>query len=520
MNKRILTLIGFVLLGSVFGANADQPVEQPARPNIIYLMTDDQRWDNLGCYGRPEFRTEHIDRLAEQGVAFDNAYYAVSICMPSRVTALTGRHISSHRCGFTYPHNYTMSHAAMADSYPAVLKRAGYRTGFVGKYGFAITPDQQWPNNALPNYDVQENFGPLFDFFAGTGTHVAGGEQQWPEDDLELSRIYAPQRPKNERTLKTGDAMIRFLETQPDDQPFCLSVSFLAVKHDNDARDVYPPHAALFAGVEMPYPANYVEGPNELLPDVVKQHWRGHRLHVQRTGVREKYQDEVQDFATQAYTVDQQVGRLVEKLEEMGVLDNTVIIYTSDNGRFQGSHGLYDKGLLYQESVRAPLVVFDGRLAQEQRGRRLEALYSSVDHASTILGFAGLDAPVSMQGHDFSRLIRGVPGAEHPRDAVLMEHMFLSAMWSGRANKDQASNETRNQELIQSNQSYRCRGVVTDRWKYFIYHEHTPAIEELYDLQNDPLEQANLAAAPEHKATLERLRVQCEQMYSEIAAQP
>lgn len=519
MSKLALCIVSFLLLGGVAGANADEPVEQPARPNIIYLMTDDQRWDNLGCYGRPEFRTEHIDRLAEQGVAFDNAYYAVSICMPSRVTVLTGRHISSHRCGFSYPNDYTMSHAEMAKSYPAILKEAGYRTGFVGKYGFAITPERHQPNTSLPGYDVKANFGPLFDFFAGTGTHVAGGEQQWPEDDEVLARIYDRQRPKNERTLKTGDAMIRFLETQPADQPFCLSVSFLAVKHDNDARDVYPPHAALFAGVEMPYPENYVEGPNELLPDVVKQNWRGHSLHVQRTGVREKYQDEVQDFATQAYSVDQQVGRLVVKLDEMGVLDNTIIIYTSDNGRFQGSHGLYDKGLLYAESVRAPLVVFDGRLAAELRGRRLSAMYSSVDHASTILGFAGLQAPMSMQGYDFSRLIMGEPDAKPPRDAVLMEHLFLTTMRSTRG-QTLAEMEVRNQSLITSNRSYRCRGVVTERWKYFIYYEHTPVIEELYDLQNDPLEQADLAAAPEHRATLERLRVRCEQMYSEIASQP
>lgn len=516
MQKRLALVFAIFLMPAIAFA-------ETSRPNIVYLMTDDQRWDNLGCYGRPEFKTEHIDKLAKQGVAFDRAYYAVSICMPSRVTVMTGRHISSHRCGFTYPYDYTMSQAAMAHSYPATLKRAGYRTGFIGKYGFAITPEQKRPNKKLGDYDVKANFGPLFDFFAGTGTHVAGGLQIWPEDDARLAEIYRRNRPANERTLKTGDAMIRFLETQPADRPFCLSVSFMAVKHDNDARDVYPQHAKLFAGKAMPYPENYVEGPNEKLPDVVKKHWRGHSLHIQRTGVLEKYQDEVQDFATQAYSVDQQVGRLVRKLQEMGQLQNTVIIFTSDNGRFQGSHGLYDKGLLYEESVKAPLVVFDGRLAEDLRGRRLNALYSSVDHASTILGFAGLEAPEAMQGYDFSALIMGEPDAQAPRTAVLMEHMFLSSMWNNPRQKNDQSDKAmqqRNQDLIANNASYRCRGVVTKRWKYFIYHEHNPKIEELYDLENDPLEQQNLVNNPDHQATLIRLRQLCLSQYEKITHNP
>lgn len=506
-------------LGLVPACHASEIDEPARRPNIVYLMTDDQRWDNLGCYGRPEFKTSHIDGLAREGVLFERAYYAVSICMPSRATAMTGRHISSHRCGFSYPNNYTMSHAEMAESYPAVLKAAGYRTGFVGKHGFAVTEEKRSPNYPMRNYNTKDHFGQLFDFFAGHRIHVGGWNLRWPEDDAGLAEIFRPKRPANERTLKTGDAMIRFLETQPADQPFCLSVSFLAVKHDKDATDVYPPHAALFADKQMPYPENYVEGLNEGLPAVVKENWRGHSLHVKRTGVREHYQDEVRDFATQAYSVDQQVGRLVEKLKEMGQLENTVIIYTSDNGRFQGSHGLYDKGLLYEESVKAPLVVFDGRLSADKRGRRVPHLYSSVDHASTILGFAGVDAPASMQGYDFSALIRGEADAKPAREAVLMEHLFIQSLYKASRNNGQVG-QAFNEKTIRDNRSYRCRGIVTEQWKYFIYYEHTPAIEELYDLSKDPLEQVNLAEDPVHQEVLKRLRQQCQAMYESVADQP
>ena len=109
-------------------------------------MTDDQRCDNLSCYGREEFKTANIGSLAKQGVIFNNAYYAVSIYMPSRVTMMTGRFISSHKVGFSTPYDYSLSQAHYADSYPVQLKKAGYRTGFVGKFGFNVTEEAQRPN--------------------------------------------------------------------------------------------------------------------------------------------------------------------------------------------------------------------------------------------------------------------------------------------------------------------------------------------------------------------------------------
>ena len=108
-------------------------------------MTDDQRWDNMGCYGKPEFNTPNIDKLAAQGVTFDKAFYAVAICMPSRVTMMTGRYNSNHRVGFVAPDDYTLSQADFTKSYPAILKNAGYRTGFIGKVGFTVTEEATKP---------------------------------------------------------------------------------------------------------------------------------------------------------------------------------------------------------------------------------------------------------------------------------------------------------------------------------------------------------------------------------------
>ena len=478
------------------------------RPNIIFLMTDDQRCDNLGCYGPPEFKTPNIDKLAKQGVLFEKAFYAVSICMPSRVTMFTGRYISNHKVGFSIPYDQTLSQSDFADSYASQLKGAGYRTGFVGKFGFAVTDEMQRPNE-IKGYDFKQHLTKHFDYFISDGTHTGGGRKIWAEDDAKLKAIYE-KKPKTGRTLRNGKAMLNFIDTQPKDKPFCLSVSFHAVKHDNNAH-LHRPHFDLFKNEKFPVPDNWVEGANPKLPKVVVDHWRGHRLHVKRSSTPAQYQRLVRRFAAQGYTVDQQVGLLVEKLKEKGLLENTIIIYTSDNGRFQGSHGLFDKALLYEESVKQPLIVFDGRAAEGKRGRRVTGLISSVDIAPTILALAGLPAPSSMQGSSFSKILDQSQDMSKWQKSVFMEQLFVQSLRNAGTKKkaDEIIAKT-----IAQNKSYRCHGVRTDRWKYFIYYEHNPKIEELYDLQADPLEQENLVDHPEHSETLKQLRKQTQEMYA------
>ena len=506
---KILLVPFLAVLG--LSAHAQQAqAASPSQPNIVFLMTDDQRWDCFGCYGRPEFRTANIDRLADQGVVFDKAYHTVAICMPSRATIFSGRYFSNHRVGFTYPNNLTFPKKDFEDTYPAKLKGAGYRTGFVGKFGFPVTDEAYHTRDQVRGYDLEEHLSPYFDFFAGNGVHFRGDFASWPEDD-KLKEIFDPKRPKNERTLKTGDAMIRFLETQPKDRPFCLSVSFYAVKNDSD-HDMYPPHVKEFADVDFSVPENWVEGKNTKLPEVL-DNWRGVGLHKARTSTPALYQRLVRRFATQGYSVDQQVGRLVAKLEEMGQLDNTVIIYTSDNGRFHGSHGLYDKAIHYDESMKAPLVVFDGRLAREKRGRRETALISMVDTAPTILSLAGVEVPERMQGRDYSKVLHQTEDMADWRTEVYNESLFLSKLHGQRKNPKVAEV---NERFIAENQSYRCRGVTDARYKYLIYYEHDPVIEELYDLEKDPSEMNNLVDSPEHAEVLEKLRARTKAIYQEI----
>ena len=463
------------------------------QPNIIFLMTDDQRWDSFGCYGRPEFKTQNIDKLATEGVIFDKAYYAVAICMPSRVTMMTGRYFANHESGFTYPYNREITHEEFKDSYHARLKEAGYRSGFIGKFGFNVVGGQG-------------SLKPYFDYFA---THM-----RWPTDDKKLQEIYRGDRDRRERTLKKGDAMINFLDTQPKGQPFVLSVSFDAVKNDSD-QDMYPADFDVFKDQMMTVPGNWVEGDNKKLPEVVQRHWRGFGLHRHYTQTPELYQTLARRFATQGLTVDNQVGRLMKKLEEMGELENTVIIFTSDNGRYHGSHGLFDKAILYEEAMRAPLIIWDGRNAKESKGKRVDALVSSTDMAPTILSIAGVEAPETMQGIDITGLLDGTANREEWRDAVLMESLFLQEIHTAwvHGNKDIPGV---NDAIMKGNRSYRCRGVRTDKYKYFRYYEHRPVIEELYDLEFDPLEQNNLVNNPKYQDVLESLRNRTEELHSSV----
>ncbi|MBU2950888.1 sulfatase-like hydrolase/transferase [Tamlana agarivorans] len=481
-----------------------------SKPNIIFLMTDDQRWDNFGCYGRPEFKTANIDRLADEGVVFDRVFYPVAICMPSRATMMSGRYLSNHKVGFSYPNNLTFSKTDFEATYPAQLKQSGYRTGFVGKFGFAVTDTAYHAKGGVSNYDLQEHLGKYFDYFAGKGVHFRGAFKAWPED-ARLNEIYDENRPLNERTLKTGDAMLHFLDTQPKDKPFCLSVSFYAVKNDKDI-DMYPPHVKVFENKNFSVPENWVEGKNTKLPELL-DHWRGVPLHMKRTSTPELYQKLVRRFATQGYTVDQQVGRLIEKLEDMGILDNTIIIYTSDNGRFHGSQGLYDKAILYEESIKAPLIVFDGRKTKEKRGYREDAFISSVDIAPTILSFAGIETPGKMQGKSFTDILDQTQNRKQWQKSVYSESLFISDLHSKRKYPDF---EIANQEIIKANKSYRSRGVRDEKYKYLIYYEHQPVIEELYDLDNDPHEMNNVVSDKKYAKVLKRLRIETEKKHKEI----
>ena len=177
-----------------------------------------------------------------------------------------------------------------------------------------------------------------------------------------------------------------------------------------------------------------------------------------------------------------------------------------------------------EESIKAPLVIWDGRVAGEGKGKRVDALVSSADYAPTILTLAGVEVPAKMQGKSLTGILDGTQDLSQWRDANFIENLFIQEVHSAgvvakRAGKT-ADFEAINKDIIANNRSYRSRGVVTKRFKYFSYYEHNPQVEELYDLEADPHEQNNLISNPEYATILSNLREQTETLHTQATAKP
>ncbi len=431
------------------GCAADDP--SPAQPpNIIVLVTDDQRWDMLGAAGNPLIQTPQMDRLATEGVLFENHFVTTSLCAPSRTSIFTGLYASCHGThGFATP----MSEGLHERSYPGRLRAAGYRTGFVGKYGVGRT---------LP----EDKFS-YFEGFSGQGQYVH-------EVDGESRHL----------TGMIGDQALEFLETCDGETPFCLSVSFKAPHVQDRVAPFFindPAFDELYEDVEIPpfkkLDPRYFEG----LPDFLKDGYEGRIRQQRRFPTTETWQAAMRRYYRLITGVDVQVGRILAWLDESGLGGNTVIVFTSDNGFFLGERGWAGKYFIHEESIRAPLIVWDPR-SRKRMGRRCTEMTLNLDIAPTILELAGLEVDPSTNGKSVVPLL---DGASPP----WRTDWFYEFLWQ--------------REGIPIP---RTEGVRSERWKYNVYLDGQPGYEELYDLEADPEEETNLAESADHQDDLERLR--------------
>lgn len=432
---------------------------ETSRPNLLFLLTDDLRADDLGCFGNTVIQTPHIDSLAQRGVRFTRFYVSSSICMASRASYFTGRVERSHACNF---YHRSLAAKDWAQSYPVRLREAGYHTGFIGKFGVLVEGVAQ----GLPRTDFD-----AFDGFGGQGEYFPKGK-----DGPHMTRVMS-------------DQALRFLGGAAEgEKPFCLSVSFKA-PHGPLTPD--PAFAALYENeppyLPAPLPFREIAGLPSAFADsawYARLSWQNHC----------STEDQLHEWIRQRYRliagVDAAVGRILAELERLGQADNTVILFASDNGYYYGEHGLNTKFYLHEESIRVPLIVMDPRLPQ-RAGATVDALCANLDIAPTLLALAGVSAPEVMQGHSLSPLQRGEQPAQW-REAIFCENL---------------AKERRPM----------CDAVRTQDWKYIAYFETQPLQEELYHLAEDPREQHNLAAAPEHQATKEKLARQLQTMRVDLS---
>jgi arylsulfatase A-like enzyme len=457
----VLSLVAIVLTRS---ANAAEPAasdtgKQP--PHIVFLLADDLRWNALGCMGDKIVQTPHLNALAERGTLFPNAFVTTSICAVSRATLFSGQYARRHRIN-----DFQTPFAAdrWAETYPALLRKAGYRTGFIGKFGVGkdVAPMAKefdyW--RGLPG-----QAGPFFDPKDATKTHA---------------------------TARFGDQALEFLQGCEPGKPFCLSVSFSAPHARDGQPREYPPDLRdekLYADTTFPVPKTATEKFFQALPEFV-QKAEGRTRWQRRFATPEMYQTILRDYYRLITGVDREVGRIVAALRERKLADNTLIVFTADNGYFLGERGMADKWLMYEESIRVPLIVFDPRAPEKARGRKVEAMALNIDVAPTLLESAGVKVPAAVQGRSLLPLVRG----EKPqwRTEWFYEHLTLP------------------------NRIPPSEGVRTQRWKYLRWVGVEPAVEELYDLQADPLEEHNLAAKPEHQKMLAELRGRWEKLRKEL----
>ncbi len=411
--------------------------------NVLVFLTDDQRFDQMSCAGHPVLQTPHIDSLAARGVRFTNSFVTTSICAASRATFFTGLHEGSH--GFTFG---TPPLAATHPTWPALLRGAGFHTGFTGKLGVKL--------GAKSNE--------LFDWFRPMSPPYLKPDQPHLTD-------------------RTAAAAVTFLETAPADQPFALTVSFNAPHAEDPNPDQYippPDLASLYQDAAVPPPILGDPAFFASLPPQLQDTMHRDRF-AWRFDSEEKRVRMTRNYWRMIAGVDRAVGRILEALDATGRMDDTLIVFTSDNGYFLGDRGFAGKWTIHELSIRVPLIVVDPSLPPSRRGVTDDHMALNIDLAPTILAATRTPPPRTLQGQDLGPLVRGET-VEDWRDEMFYEHRF------------------RNARIPKS------EGVRSADWTYVRYYELEPLVEELYDLRADPAQAHNLIADPAHAATLARLR--------------
>ena len=451
------------------------------RPNILFILTDDQRWDALSLAGHRHLRTPNIDRLGREGVHFRNAFCTTSLCSPSRASILSGLYAHAH--GVT--NNFTEYPAAL-QSFPRVLQAAGYDTAYIGKWHMGEENDEPRPG---------------FNWFV---THKGQGKYFDTEFNLNGRRREVV---KGYYTHVVTDLAEEWLRRPRDGKPWLLMIGH---KAPHSFYFPEPKYEQAFARVPVPYPETAF-----MLED--KPAWIRERLHTWH-GIygplfdwRKKFPDDspaaVKDFEamTRAYwgtilSVDDSVGRLHALLRERGELDDTIIVFMSDNGILNGEHGMVDKRTAHEPSIRILQIVRFPGLTPPDRPKVIEEQVLTVDVAPSLLELVGAPALTGLHGRSWKRLVReGDPS--------------WRKSWLYHYNYEKQFPYTPN-----------VRAVRTESWKY----SRSPHGDggpdrhqaELYNIEFDPEERRNLVDHPRYAGVVAEMQRELLKVMREVGLTP
>jgi N-acetylglucosamine-6-sulfatase len=447
----VLTTALALAVGPIRRAVAADP-----RPNIVFILVDDLRWNALGCMGHPFVKTPNIDRLATEGALFKNAFVTTPYCSPSRGSILTGQYAHTHGIRSNEDRNNQRSHELV--TFPLLLQRAGYATAYIGKWHMG---DDDSPR---PGFDRWVSF-------KGQGVYVD------PPFNMDGKAV----KTQGYVTDLLTDRAVEFVKEKRD-KPFVLYLAHKAVhSHFTPAER----HKNLFADqliIRAASANDTLEGKPVLTRPGVKM-WESFG---DRAGARD---EDIRSQLRCAVAIDEGVGKLRQALEQTGQMDNTLIVFTSDNGFIWGEHGMGNKMAAYEESIRVPMIARYPKLIKP--GTVIEPQVLNIDIAPTFLDIAAQPVPPNMHGRSLLPLFAGT--------GTPWRTSFLAEYFTDPGSNDVIAD---------------WQAVRSHRWKYI----HYPTLEdmdELYDLAADPLEIKNLIKNPESLQALNEMKAELQRLLKE-----
>lgn len=472
-----LALLGFFLWSPLRPTASSKPTPsaQQLRPNIVFILVDDLRWDEIGIAGHPYIKTPNIDRIGREGVFFRNAFMTTPLCSPSRASFLTGQYAHTH--GITDNVDRSVASHRLI-TFPALLHRAGYETSFIGKWhmGNDDTP--------RPGFDNWVSF-------KGQGTYL----------NPDINENGKPVKASGYITDILNGYALKFLRL-PHSKPFLIYLAHKAihpeVTQNNDGSvdlskaELFIPaerHQSLYSDRKIPHRLNYKRSPHgkpALERKIGDLPPLGSTTPTQDTTILGRQRT--------LMAIDDGVGEILKALKEMGQLDNTVLVFTSDNGYFYGEHGLsVERRLAYEESIRMPLVMRYPKVIKPGSVRDEFAL--NIDLAPTLLELAGVAPPVTMQGRSLLPVLEG--RQQEWRKSFLIEYYT--------------------DRVFPRISQMGYKAVRNERWKYIHYLE-LDGMDELYDLKRDPYELNNVIKQPYARPALTKLQQDLEHLLQQTGA--
>lgn len=455
------------------------------RPNIVFIMSDDHAPHALGCYGSQIAKTPNLDKLAGQGLRFNHAYDTVALCGPSRAAFLTGKY--SHINGFKQ--NHTIPFDGSQPTFPKYLQQAGYQTGIFGKWHLDSEPTGFDHYSLIPGHGEYWN-PPLMQ-----------PDQPWVMGDVGdvPEGTWDPYETEGYLTEIITDQSIDWMQkSSAQDQPFCAIIHHKAPHTQYQ----YPERYEDLYKDDLPYPETFdddYEGRKALknydgrwckMSKANSWDLQGNELGHQPVKSWDDpdfkkwcYQIMMKGYFRLVASLDDSIGRIMDYLDDSGLADNTIVIYTSDNGYFLGDHGLFNKMWMYEESMGIPLII---RYPQGiQTGQVSDELVSLIDLAPTFLDYAGHPVPEDLQGQTLRPLLE--TGQWNAKDAHYYHYYTQMGVPS------------------------QC-GVRTKDNKLICFYELDESVRwELYDLRNDPRELHNLAGKAKYSEIFEAMKTQLHQ---------